>query len=364
MRQRPGNVGLQVSVVLFVLFWACRVSATGCTCGYQVGGATDETWLFTEAIETDFTRLKTIAAAKDWQRQEFNVSAEAGRGKYSKFFTPKNVALGVANKGASGKQAGVELSVGATIVDGAVPVAEMDTARHDLQWGSFRAGIKMTPISGTCAAFFWYFNDTQEIDMEFLSMGYHRENSTYPVNLVIQSSDSAARGYDASGTPTYKTVDLGFDPSADFHEYRFDYLPGKVYFYADSKLLAQMEGAQMPDSAGHLILQHWSNGNAKWSGGPPKEDAAIVVSYVKAYFNSSDAMRESAWKTGCNSSRVDACLVLNGTSENATDGGQFLNPNHTQENGDEGLTAARMPKLPSLGSVLVLLMWLDLLWGD
>ncbi|TQV92317.1 hypothetical protein V2A60_007008 [Cordyceps javanica] len=303
--------------------------------------------LFTEAIETDFRRLKSIAAAKDWQIQEFNVSAEAGRGKYSKFFSPSNVAIGsgVANKGASGKQAGVQLSVGATIVDGAVPVAEMDTTRHDLLWGSFRAGMKLTPVKGTCAAFFWYFNDTQEIDMEFLSTEYDRENNRYPVNLVVQSKASAARGYDASGTSTYKTINLDFDPSAGFHEYRFDYLPEAVHFYADSKLLAQMEGAEIPDSAGHLILQHWSNGNAKWSGGPPKEDATIVVSYVKAYFNSSDASREHHWKTGCGSGRVDACLVPNGTAGDATDGGQFFNPNHTQDSSGESLAPAIMPRL-------------------
>ncbi|OAA59377.1 Concanavalin A-like lectin/glucanase [Cordyceps fumosorosea ARSEF 2679] len=367
MRQSHGGIGLQASLVLLILVWLGNVSATApapaCSCGYQVGGANGESWLFTEVIETDFTRVKSIAAATDWRRQEFNVSAEAGRGKYSKYFTPKNVAIGPggATQGASGKQAGVELSVGATIVNGAVPVAEMDTARQDLLWGSFRAGMKLTPVQGTCAAFFWYFNDTQEIDMEFLSMQYNRENNTFPVNLVIQSKESAARGYDASGTSTYKTINLGFDPSASFHEYRFDYVPGKVYFYADSKLLAEMEGTQIPDSAGHLILQHWSNGNAKWSGGPPKEDASIVVSYVKAYFNSSDAERESKWQTGCGPGRVAACLVPNGTADNATDGGQFLNPNHTQGNGDESLAPVMLPKLVSL---LMLLIGMMLIWAD
>lgn len=189
--------------------------------------------------------------------------------------------------------------------------------------------------------------------MEFLSVGYDQENGTYPVNLVIQSKDSAERGYDASGTSLYKTVNLGFDPTAGFHEYRFDYLPGKVYFYADSKLLAEMEGDQIPDSSGHLILQHWSNGNAKWSGGPPQQDATIVVNYVKAYFNSSDAKREDDWKTGCGSGPVDACSVPKGTANDATDGGQFFDPNHTQGNGDKSLATAILPRLESLLLILI-----------
>lgn len=151
------SIGLQVTALLFILLDGCRAAASICRCGYEVTGANGDTWLFTDAIETDFTNLKSIAATRDWQRQEFNVSAEAGRGKYSKFFTPKNVAVGpgVANNDASGKHAGVELSVGATIVNGAVPVAELDSARQDLLWGSFRTGMKLTPVKGTCAAFFW-----------------------------------------------------------------------------------------------------------------------------------------------------------------------------------------------------------------
>ena len=68
-------------------------------------------------------------------------------------------------------------------------------------------------------------------------------------------------GYDAKATGMFKQVNLTFDPSAGFHEYRFDYVAGRVLFYADSKLLAEMNGDSVPASAGHLILQHWSNGN-------------------------------------------------------------------------------------------------------
>ncbi len=35
------------------------------------------------------------------------------------------------------------------------------------------------------------------------------------------------------------------------------------------------------------MLNHWSNGNSYCSRGPPQSDAALTISYVKAYFNSS-----------------------------------------------------------------------------
>lgn len=144
-----------------------------------------------------------------------------------------------------------------------------------------------------------YFNDTQEIDMEFLSKDFNPANGSYPVNLVLQSRESALAGYDAARTGNFVRAHLPFDPTAGFHEYRIDYLPGRVAFYADGAQLADMAGPAVPSSPGHLILQHWSNGNERWSGGPPREDAALVVRYVKAYFNSSAPQRQRDWENRC-----------------------------------------------------------------
>lgn len=58
--------------------------------------------------------------------------------------------------------------------------------------------------------------------MEFLSQDYSPETHLYPVNLVIQSAKSMRAGYDANRTEGFKRVNLGFDPTDGFHEYRFD----------------------------------------------------------------------------------------------------------------------------------------------
>lgn len=173
--------------------------------------------------------------------------------------------------------------------------------------------------------------------MEFLSREFDRDKHIYPVNLVVQSKQSKQAGFDASRTGTFKRVNLTFDPAADFHEYRFDYVPGRVLFYTDSALVATMEGSDMPSSAGHIILQHWSNGNPKWSGGPPTEDAVLTVSYVKAYFNSSDAQQQSDWAGRCHGASGDeaVCAVPNITAANASTGGWFYgNGNKTGDGGD------------------------------
>lgn len=196
-----------------------------------------------------------------------------------------------------------------------------------------------------------YFNDTQEIDIEFLSKEFDRDNKVFPINLVVQTESSMKAGFDASDTGTYKRVDLTFDPTAEFHEYRFDYVPGHVFFYADSQLLADMQGEEIPSSPGHLILQHWSNGNPLWSGGPPDHDALLTVSYVKAYFNSSDPGRQSDLARQCAKATGEdgsgpVCVIPDVTAANASSGGSFFShsggggggaaANDNGDNDDEG----------------------------
>ncbi len=153
-----------------------------------------------------------------------------------------------------------------------------------------------------------YFNDTQEIDMEFLSAQFNKDNGSFPVNLVLQSAESKKAGFDASATKDFKRVNLPFDPTTDFHEYRFDYLEKKVVFYADGKELVQMDGSSVPTSPGHLLLSHWSNGNPGWSRGPPKTDATTTISYVKAYFNSSLESRHADYVARCVDPTADGAI--------------------------------------------------------
>lgn len=143
-----------------------------------------------------------------------------------------------------------------------------------------------------------YLNDTQEIDMEFLSSQLN--DTTSPVNLVLHSTVSMTNGGDASGTPTFRVVQLPFEADKGVHEYRFDWQPHRVSFYADGQWIADMtEDEYIPSAPGKIVISHWSNGNLLWSGGPPEEDAFMLVQYVKAYFNSTNEQRLKDYATRC-----------------------------------------------------------------
>jgi beta-glucanase (GH16 family) len=140
--------------------------------------------------------------------------------------------------------------------------------------------------------------------MEFLSKQFNSSGGV--VNLVLQSPESVRAGYDATNTPNYQIQPLPFRPDNEFHEYRFDWSPDRVIFYVDGQFVYEMT-ENIPTSAGRFFMNHWSNGDPLWSAGPPTEDTPMTISYVKAYFNSSDTEREGGYKKRC--PKFDAASV-------------------------------------------------------
>jgi len=191
---------------------------------------------------------------------------------------------------------------------------------------------------------------------------------------VLQSRDATKDGYDAQKAGNYVKANLPFNPTDDFHEYRIDFLPGNVIFYADNKQLAKMKGAAVPDTAGHLVFQHWSNGNIEWSGGPPRQDAITTVGYLKAYFNSSSPQRWSDYQNRCHdpSAEKAVCYIPDkgANTGNATGGNNnfffsyqnnMTNNQTISDNANDGPGSAQV-WWPMLGTTFLAMGWLVGLW--
>lgn len=179
--------------------------------------------------------------------------------------------------------------------------------------------------------------------MEFLSSQYNE--TSHPVNLVLQSPESLKNGFDAAKTGSFDVQQLPFSPDDGFHEYRFDWSPDSVSFYADGVLLRTMD-IDVPSSPGHITFSHWSNGDPRWSGGPPEADSVVTVQYFKAYFNSSLDSRQSDWAKRCkDASAVNAtCAVPEITDNPDAKSFFFVNQKDSTENqtvsGKEGRAAS------------------------
>lgn len=138
-----------------------------CECGYAITSDSSENLVFTDLLESDFVHLDVTDRSQGygrygWAAQAFNMSMQAARGPYGEFFTLDNV---VANNiadirvfdtaGEKGGDAGVRLVVKSESVDSMLSTSEIATTDLNYFHGTFRAGIKLTGVAGTCSAFFW-----------------------------------------------------------------------------------------------------------------------------------------------------------------------------------------------------------------
>ena len=157
-------LGLLIAALLL------KVVNTSCECGYSINTSTTNTThpsspvVFNTILTTDFLHLKSITNNPDWIPQAYTVSPALARGPYGKNASVGNVITNPlaskwdwAGPGAGGGDAGLKLLVrsGAGVVGGLIGMAELASARTDVLYGSFRAGMKVTPTNGTCGAVFF-----------------------------------------------------------------------------------------------------------------------------------------------------------------------------------------------------------------
>jgi beta-glucanase (GH16 family) len=151
--------------------------------------------------------------------------------------------------------------------------AEMVSSSRDFLYGSYRVVMKTPVEPGTVSGFFYYLSDESEIDIEFLSIDNWRNS----VNLTVHKK---------LGPLSHQEVKLGFDPTKDFHEYRFDWYPDRVRFYVDGKLLVEMtpDIATIPSRPGHIMLNHWTLSDPGWGAGPPVKDALLYIKRIELHY--------------------------------------------------------------------------------
>ncbi|KAI4257007.1 MAG: hypothetical protein LQ352_001835 [Teloschistes flavicans] len=258
--------------LLVSLLYVANVHAK-CECGYVIKNE----GTFTDAFEADFFHQGNIGNDANWDVSDYTETNYPFNMKYEK----ENV---ISNPmPASSGDPGLQLLVrGPTPSGSPVRTAELATKRTDMFYGSYRAAIKYTSVSGTCGSMFWRKDDTHEIDFELLSSQDSASSSTNRINLVLHST----------GPSGFETPSVPFHLSDGFHEYRFDWSPGRVSYYVDGEHMKDLtEG--VPDIPGPLVFNHWSNGDEHWTYGPPTKDAYMTIGYVKTYFNTSQASQKN-----------------------------------------------------------------------
>lgn len=146
---------------------------------------------------------------------------------------------------------------------------EVSSKRTDFLYGSYRASIKFDNIPGGVVGWFVYrtTSDLHEIDVEYLTRDIR--NIHFTLHHITTSVD-------------YAELPVSFDPTADFHEYRFDWYPAKVVYFIDGKAVDTLT-KKVPDAACSIMLNFWSANIADWGGPAPAKEAWMYVDYMRYY---------------------------------------------------------------------------------
>ncbi|KAL8804167.1 MAG: hypothetical protein Q9182_002709 [Xanthomendoza sp. 2 TL-2023] len=228
---------------------------------------------YTDAFEADFFSQDDIANDGNWDISRY---LNSDKKPHNMQYKLENVIPNPISK--SSGDPGLQLYVRGPTADNApVSTAELMTTRGDMHYGSYRVALKYSREAGTCGSMFWMEKRAeapkQEIDVELLS---YQDTASSPDNEIHFVNHGGVGGH--------IKPHVSFHPSDGYHEYRFDWSPGKVAFYTDGKHVGDLTDG-VPSKPGNILLNHWSDGNAGWTQGPPKQDALMTVAYVKAYFN-------------------------------------------------------------------------------
>lgn len=160
--------------------------------------------------------------------------------------------------------------------------SSVSSIRDDILYGSFRMSAKMTPVNGSSFGFFFFYSISEEIDIEVLA--HEQDEGRVRVSIQPIIRDNLNRASNLS----QKLVQLNKSLSLDFIEYRFDWFKDRVDFYVEGDYYHSLN-VNIPSHHGKMVVNHRSNGNQRWSRGPPLQVSDTYIKYFDLYFNSSES---------------------------------------------------------------------------
>ena len=132
-------------------------------------------------------------------------------------------------------------------------------------YGSYSTRMKLPYAPTSITGFFLYKSPDYESEID--------------IELYNDSSQRIMFTTYAGGAQTHtETMQLPFDPTEGFHEYRFDYAPGSITFYADGEPMKTWNDG-LPTNSMHLIVNSWF---PTWlDGRKPRTDKFLLVDWIQ-----------------------------------------------------------------------------------
>lgn len=158
-----------------------------------------------------------------------------------------------------------------------------------LTYGKVKARAKLARGSAVVSSLVtiytpWPADDWNELDIECL--GQKPEEVQF--NAMVYTGPELTPPVTTSVTPTQDPmkVTLGFDPSADFHEYTIEWTPEGAYFSVDDVLLhTWTKNIELMTLPQNVLLTIWASSIESWAGPVTEEtgQAAATYDWVELY---------------------------------------------------------------------------------
>ncbi|KAJ7599020.1 concanavalin A-like lectin/glucanase domain-containing protein [Mycena floridula] len=268
-------------LVIFFFFSALLVNnAFNCDCGF-IDPLDPSGRLWTSFFETNFTLLTWEELNREYRIMQNPISKGE---RATREFTPNNVFI---------NQTGVHLTVSPATSEGDVIPSGGIYTKNYFGFGSYHFLAQTSTVSGTVQAFYNYKSDDNEVDIELTDPSNLQQTFKYSVK---------PQQYSVTGTPLPTTL-LEYVPNFDvgegFHTHSFIWDASSVAFGLDDVWSSPIT-TNVPTNPGVISMSHWSDGNEKFSGGPPTVDSTMTIQRLWVFYNTT----ESSVTLACQNSRT------------------------------------------------------------
>jgi endo-1,3-1,4-beta-glycanase ExoK len=122
----------------------------------------------------------------------------------------------------------------------------------------------------------WPADNWNELDIEVLG----KDPSHAQFNAMVYTGALPAPTTPVSPTQHPLLVDLGFDVSADFHEFMIEWTPDGAWFWVDDVLRhTWTEKIDLMNLPQNILLTIWASGSAGWAGSVTEETLGAKATY-------------------------------------------------------------------------------------
>jgi beta-glucanase (GH16 family) len=150
-------------------------------------------------------------------------------------------------------------------------------SRDTLTYGKVESRIRFAKGSGVISSLVliytpWPADDWNELDIE--TLGEYSDRTQFNVNIYTGPPTTPPVTQSVSPTQFPEISMLGFDPTADFHDYAIEWTPAEARFVVDGVVKRtwseQIDRLKLPQN---ILLTIWASSAAGWAG-PIQPDSA------------------------------------------------------------------------------------------